>query len=363
MDRGTLQRHRADLVSTDRPPELTTATGGSTGEPIQVGKWHSESRVAAGDLWSARGWFGVAPHDRLFLLWGHSHLLGTGLSGFAQRTLRTAKDAALGYRRHSAYDLSREGLRGAGRALIAHRPAWVLGYAAALDRFARVNADRAGTFAQLGLEVAVATGESFPASDSRERLAGVLGCPVAMEYGTVETGPLAHEHPEDGWRTFWQHWHLEADPESGEAIVTALFPRATPLIRYRLGDLLGAEDLTPPLLSLDRVVGRANATLVLDDGAPIHSEAFSHAFREEPVIEAFQVRGLTGGQIEMRYLGPRALDMTELERVRGRLAKIHPRLAKIELRHAERLPQTVAGKTLQVIREPEHAGSMEECDE
>ena len=41
----------------------------------------TEARVAELDHWLGRSRLGIEPADRLFLLWGHAHLFGSGLNG------------------------------------------------------------------------------------------------------------------------------------------------------------------------------------------------------------------------------------------------------------------------------------------
>ncbi|MEO8002691.1 MAG: hypothetical protein ABI644_12525, partial [Arenimonas sp.] len=93
------------------------STGGTTAEPIRFPVFKSESNFAALDLWLGRGRLGVRPDDRLFMIWGHGHLFGTGFGGALARLRRRAADWALGYTRWSAYKLSPEDLHQAAKAL------------------------------------------------------------------------------------------------------------------------------------------------------------------------------------------------------------------------------------------------------
>src|SRR6185436_20087102 len=81
MSRGTIQEHALALTSEERRPQWMRVTGGSTAQPVQIPAWKIELDATNPDLWSARGWYGIDPASRLFLLWGHSHLLGTGVTG------------------------------------------------------------------------------------------------------------------------------------------------------------------------------------------------------------------------------------------------------------------------------------------
>lgn len=357
IDRSCLQTLGDELTDRTRSPDAHRFTGGTTAQPVRVPVWRSEAVTARADAWYAREWYGVRPKDRLFLIWGHSHLLGTGLSGRVRRVLRAAKDKALGYSRYSAYELGDAALRRAGQALLDERPHWILSYATALDRFVRVNEDRRADFHRLGLKVAIATAEAFPRSDSRERIADVLGCPVAMEYGTVETGPLAHEHPEGGYRVFWRHWFFEGPPvaDAGcegarEVVVTSLFPRCLPLVRYRVGDLV-VSDESGVAREFRHVVGRCNDAVELPDGRTIHSEAFTHAVRDLAQVRAFQVVQSADGAIFLDYVAPDPLDAAATAILHRRLRLVHPDLVIVEVRRVPSLPTTIAGKRKPIRRE------------
>ncbi len=354
-DKATVRSGAAALVPEGRAPYAWRTTGGSTGEPLRIPIRRSEPIVASHDIWYARQWFGVTPADRLFLLWGHSHGLGSGLAGRLNAVRRRVGDGVLGYRRCSAYDLSEGALRRAADECVAFRPAYVLGYAGALDAFARANRERAADFRALELKVAIATAEAFPSAASAGHVSEVLGCPVAMEYGAVETGPLAHQDTTGRYRVFWRHYHIEGvksdDASSGdEVVVTSLYPRCLPLVRYRIGDLARSHDGNLSR-EMDVVVGRCNDTITLSTGERIHSELFSHAVKESPSIRRYQVVQGRDGAVVLRYVADGPLPAEEAADLRRRLRKGHPVLAEIALQRVDGLPGTRAGKTMFVVRE------------
>ena len=357
MDRGTLQVAGDALRNPGARSSGVRTTGGSTAEPIKVEVTSGEARVAARDLWYARSWLGVDPADRLFLIWGHSHTLGEGPRSLITGMWRKAKDLALGYARHSAYDMTDDGLRIAAERMLSFRPTWVLGYAVALDRFARVNADRGDALRGLGLKAVVCTAEAFPRQDSRRRLAQLFGCPVVMEYGSVETGPIAHERAPDRYLVFWRHHLLEAVestdvPGAYELLVTSLFHRRTPLVRYRMGDLIVPVEGSPSVhRELRRVLGRCNDVVVLRDGTRIHSEGFTHALKDIPGISRFQVVQQASGEVVLQSVAPRALAAAALARLHRRLGRTHPAMKEVVVERVESLPLTIAGKSRPIRHE------------
>lgn len=334
------------------------STGGTTSQPFTFPVSGEEQSEAAGIIWYARKHFGVGPADRTFMIWGHSHLLGSGVKGRIARFRRELADRLLGYCRYSAYDLRPEAMRAAADALIAHRARYVIGYSYALDCFARVNVARADDIRKLGLAVVIATGEGFPEADSRGRIEGVFGCPVIMEYGAVETGPVAYEYTAGRYSSFWGSFFLEGMasptvPDAQELVVTSLGPRAMPLFRYWIGDLVVAapdeEDLN---VGFQSVIGRCNNLLEMPDGRVIHSEAISHVVRDIKGINAYQfVLRADRGAPALRYEAARALSEEDQARMRTRFAKIDASLTATRFDHVAALPPTVAGKRAMVVWE------------
>lgn len=118
----------------------------------------------------------------------------------------------------------------------------------------------------------------------RHAMEEAFGCRVFERYATMETGVVAHECPEAG------SLHVPAEGliveivapdgmpvaagETGDVLVTALRNRATPLIRYRVGD----RAIAPPrpqcacgrgLPVFGAVAGRSNDFLRASTGARI----------------------------------------------------------------------------------------------
>jgi len=353
LERRNLHKDHSLLVSLGKKSEYWRTTGGSTEEPVQIPAWNSEKEHARRDSKEARAWFGVESCDRLFLIWGHSHLLGRGIQRYWNRSTRFLKDQWLGYRRYSAYDLSEEGLRKAAKSLLNFKPKYVLGYSVALDRFARINQDLSSKFHKLCLKVVIATAESFPRPESPQLIREVFGSPVAMEYGAVETGPMAHQDSTGIYRVFWKHFFLEAilSPEitgAYELLVTTLYPRYFPLVRYRIGDLiLKGEGPDYSLQTFKAVIGRCNDLVYLKNDKVIHSEAFAHALKDTPSLLGYQV-SQCNGEIKLIYLAKEPMAETAVNEIRRRLTLIHTELGSISLERVEHLHQTLAGKTSRI---------------
>lgn len=355
----TLREHlRDDLakrVDATRPADEYRATGGSTAEPVRIPCWSSEAGVAGDAVWLARSWIGISSADRLFLLWGHSHLFGTGMEGAVRKYKRRLFDWLLGYYRWSAYDMSVKALRAAADRMLRFRPAYFLGYSVALHRFAEANADRAPELRRLKLKAVIPTAEGFPSETSRAAIQKLFGSPVRMEYGAVETGVLAHETAEGCYRTLWQNYLVEAvpnpaTPDRFDVVVTSLYPRCLPLVRYHLGDQIAVAHPELPVLNFQSVAGRCNDSLTLSSGRIIHSEAFAHIVRDFTGICGYQVIFGPDDALSLHLQTEKDLAPEYRKRILQRLTKLDQTLSNTVLRDVRQLQHSIAGKTPTIIR-------------
>jgi phenylacetate-coenzyme A ligase PaaK-like adenylate-forming protein len=354
------------LSDPTKPKDFSFTTGGSTGEPTTFPFWNSEREHSVPDRWMCRRWYGVQPSDRLFMIWGHSHLLGTGLKGKWNAKLRIWKDAQLGYYRYSAYQLDPAKLRHACDEMLKFKPAYMLCYSSALDYFCRVNADRADELAKLNLKMAFGTGESFPAPDSPEWVNKALTARCAMEYGSVETGIMGFSRPiEKGlghFDLFWRSYLFEANepgPTGGRVIrITSLFPKKFPLIRYEIGDEVTLFEGDDPrsISRVRKIVGKSLSFVTMPDGTKVHSVAFEHSVRTVKGVERFQLVSKKG-VITLKVVAPGADRKVVTDGIHALMFRIHPSLAKAEIEFTDKLIQTVAGKTPMVVLEESHLAS------
>jgi phenylacetate-CoA ligase len=160
----------------------------------------------------------------------------------------------------------------------------ILGYSSALHRLARyvVDTGEAGDF---GLRVII-SGAEVLAPPARQQIQAAFGCPVADRYANEENGVLACKMPgEDHFRVNRASFHIELlQPERdvpalpgrpGRVVVTDLYNRAMPLIRYETGDLaIVGEVVDGTVVTLLGVEGRSADVIHSVTGVPI-SEAMA----------------------------------------------------------------------------------------
>ncbi|MBU0498256.1 MAG: hypothetical protein KKC68_07935 [Candidatus Thermoplasmatota archaeon] len=106
-----------------------------------------------------------------------------------------------------------------------------------------------------------------------------FGCPVFEAYGTTETGPIAYECHKGGYHVLSDLIHVEVETQGkpapigspGHLIVTKLFGRGTPILRYTAINDIVALDPQPctcgmPGVMIKRIYGRDDLSLLLPEG-------------------------------------------------------------------------------------------------
>jgi phenylacetate-CoA ligase len=352
LTRQALQDQRSAFVRRSGPPHGYVNTAGSTGTPLHIGMNAHERdlmRVVKLAEWQA---FGYRASSRLFLIWGHQHLLGSGWRSGVNATKRSLTDWFLGYQRVDAYRLTPEICRLVAAQLIAFRPVGLIGYAAALDLFARYTRDFRARFRELNLGFVMITTEAPPRSDTAAILGDLFGCPVVEEYGGGDFGQVAFKRGTAPFHVYPDLNYVECDALAVEdegvcpVLVTSLYARYTPLIRYRIGDGVMTPRRFPHghVAAFERVAGRLTDAVALDSGDAIHSLAIFHCVHGEPDIYNVQMRLADDGIDILLVTSPNA-DRAAIEsRVRPRLARVHPKLAAARFKYDEDVTTSRAGK-------------------
>jgi phenylacetate-CoA ligase len=220
-----------------------------------------------------------------------------------------------------------------------------------------------------GVGVLVCTGETLQPTQ-REFLARSYAARVVNEYGCTEAGVIAFPCPEQG------RLHLSADNlvievlagsrpaqpgEAGEVVLTELYSAGAPLIRYRLGDVVVADEPRPcpcgrGLPTLARIEGRTSEMIQLSDGRLVHSEAFAYladAFgTRHPAIQSFRVRQLTGDSFRLELVAADALSAEVLESIAA-LTRDFLTGVPLEVRQVGQLERDPGGKLRYFVRDRE----------
>jgi phenylacetate-CoA ligase len=349
LTRQHLQSKPELFFRRSRRPQGFVMTAGSTGVPLCLGAdqpYRDLMRVVKLAAWMD---FGYTASSRLFLIWGHAHLLGTGFKGRLNHWKRKLADAFLGYERVDAYRLNRAMCHKYAGRLIRHRPLGVIGYASALDLFARYNQGFREQFRGLGVKFVLSTAEPMPNADTQALLEDLFNCPVVQEYGGAEFGQVAFKVGMKDFEVYSDLVYLEAlgadDVDDSTLVLTTLNQRYVPLIRYANGDALHNANKLPNghVYSFESIMGRRNDEILFDDGTSVHSVAIFHCIHQESSVKSIQMVVRDDG-FELLLVVNTDEDAGMTSRIRRRLSQVHPLLASAKITHAEDVMTNRAGK-------------------
>lgn len=282
-------------------------SGGTTGEPVQVGL---DTRARAFEVAAyLRGfeWMNYRLGGLNVRLFGGSLGLSTDMS--LKSKLR---EWLLNSRLLPAFELRPENVR-TYVAAIQNAPGGVLiGYASAVLNLAEYMS-RQGLKGS-PLASVICTAEHMP-EEWRARIREVLGAPVFCYYGCGEINSIAYECAgEDGYVVSQEHVVLEvggADPTrfseqgQGQVCITTLFNYAMPLVRYLNGDLCQLKHVQGrhAHLRIVKLEGRVMDQLLTSDGHQISSVLPTHlVFRSGVPVWKYQVVQTARDELVFHYL-------------------------------------------------------------
>lgn len=351
LDRATLRGEAARFIRLSGPPHESMQTAGSTGNPIRFGVWADEGRpqrIAKQAAWIRCGY---RLGSDIVLVWGHSHLLGTGVRGWINHARRFAKDRCVGYHRIDAYTLGPADCRGIGERIARIRPVGVIGYASALDLIARHAEALRERIRAAGVRFVMTTAEPLPRPDTRARLRDLFAnATLVEEFGGVEFGQVGARFDEGAWLLYPDLNILEAseapdEPQGHGLLVTTLYRRYTPLFRYRQGDLVSGPRRLPTgqLAGFEGLAGRSADMVTMPDGRSVHSVAFFHCIHQEAGVRNIQMVLEDAGPRLKLVVDGNADDGLEA-RIRQRLAQVHASLAHAPIERVHDVATNAAGK-------------------
>ena len=355
LDRITLKENQDQFRRLSGPPDSYTSTAGSTGQPLQLGVWHQDSnllRVAKLIPWMRLGY---TIDSQLVLITGHAHLLGSGWRRYYNHAIRKAKDCVIGYHRFDAHTIDAEKANKIAKEIIRIRPVGLIGYATFLDLFCRYTTNYHKALRQAGLKFVMSCAEPPPCSDTFALFRSVFGCSIIQEFSGIDFGHVGFKIDDAPYTLFPELNILEAEDSfgavnRGAALVTTLYKRYVPLIRYKQGDIVtGVErDELGLVIAFDEQEGRINDILTLSDGTNIHGSAILHCFRDEPSIFNMQLI-LTDDGPEFSLVVDKAMSPGLEEKIRYKLGQIHGVFSKALFNYTTDLQTNRAGKRRWVV--------------
>ena len=321
-----------------------TRTGGSTGVPLHVHVDRDAMNWKYAATWRHNGWAGWRPGDKVAAVWGDTdkgfHWKAWLRQHFQHRTifLDTLKFSA-------------DRLRQFHGQIVRYRPSVMMGHAHSVYQFARFCQEH--DLKVSGLNGIVTTAMTLLETE-RSVIEQALGARVFNRYGCEELSIIASEsEAHAGLHVFSEGLILEYLPTAVdgefELVITDLFNRAMPMIRYAIGDV--AQPAPGPCPSgrglerLERVSGRTADFLYRNDGTPVFGISILDTFvihipgvRQAQIVQE-SLDHLTVNLVPDKNFGPE----TETQ-LRNVMSDQFGASVAVDIITMDRLPQTERGK-------------------
>ena len=277
------------------------------------------------------------------------------------RLKEIAKDRLMNRARFPVFDLSDPTLEKFRRRLARGRFDYLYGYTNSLAAFADYLL-RSGVTLRAEcptLRACIVTSEMCTPGD-RDRLERAFGVPIVNEYGASETGVIALEDPRGAWRLAWKTLFLETvdddgrpvpDGSSGQILVTDLFNRAMPFVRYRIGDvgvLRSAEATASGEPELAGLEGRINDTIRLPSGRRAPGLTFYYVSRglleKSGVLKEFIIRQTALDEFVFDVVSDAPLSQQDIRTIETKMSQYLEPGLRLRVRRVEAIERPASGK-------------------
>lgn len=357
MTRADMNAHGNEMLSSRVTDILWKATGGSSGEPLRFAlNLDSNDRRTA---MTHRGynWAGAGPGSKQIHLWGTA----LGNISWIRRKKVELHQAFQRQKLLSCFEMDDDSMLAYAKSIDRYRPDSIIAYTNPIYELA-MFLEREGR--KVFSPKSIVVGAEKLHDYQRETIERVFNSPVFETYGSREFMLIGAEcELHQGLHLSMENLIVEilnddltltASGEEGNVVITDLFNRGMPFIRYANGDraVAGFAECSCgrglPLLS--KVAGRELDVLILPNGKRLPGEFFPHLLKDFPWVKQFQVVQESRDQIALRIVEREATEDQVRDQLRTAIQNALGGHATIQLELVAEIPLTKAGKRRVVVR-------------
>lgn len=264
--------------------------------------------------------------------------------------------------RFSVFDMSDEALETVLKKFYSTKFNYINGYTSAIVQFAKFLDKKNIILKNVchSLNVCIVTAEMLFEND-KKLLEKQLGVPIVNEYGCAELGLIAFNNKQNEWVINTEDLFVEILDENnqvlpfgkeGKIVVTALYNKAHPFIRYELGDYgVLSEKSTLKKTILKNVLGRTNDFAVLPSGKKAAGLTFYYVTKtvieDDNNVKEFVIEQLETDTFKIIYNSIKPLTEINIKQIEKAIETYLESGLKIIFERRETLKRTPAGKLKQ----------------
>jgi phenylacetate-CoA ligase len=264
--------------------------------------------------------------------------------------------------RFSVFDLSNEQLESVAEKFKSTSFDYINGYTSSIVQFAKYLKINNIILKKVcpSLKACIVTSEMLFESD-KKLLKTQLGVPIINEYGAAELGLIAFQNKNDQWEINSEDLFVEILDENdavlpngkeGRIVITSLYNKAHPFIRYDLGDIgILSKTSTFKKPILEKLTGRTNDVVVLPSGKKAAGLTFYYitktVIEDHSNVKEFIIEQLKLDTFKITYVSNELLSTNKIELIEKAISKyLEPDLT-IYFKRQEKLVRSNRGKLKQ----------------
>lgn len=304
-------------------------TSGSSGDPFVFAKDnYSHALTWASNIYRF-GWYGIDFNTSY-----QARFYGIPLDFIGNKKERI-KDFLVNRYRFPIFDLSDAVLEGFLQKFETKKFDYINGYTSSIVLFAKFLQQKNIVLKTIcpTLKVCVVTSEMLFEED-KIVMEKQFGVPIINEYGASELDLIAFENPEGEWQVNSETLFVEIlDNENnvlpygkeGRIVITSLFNKAHPFIRYDIGDI-GILDpkstLKKPILK--KLIGRTNDVALLPSGKKSPGLTFYYVTKsiieDDGNVKEFIIKQTKIDAFEIEYVSETELNLEQIKKIESAIS-------------------------------------------
>ena len=331
-------------------------TSGSSGDPFVFAKDKFCHALTWSVIQNRFGWFGLD-----FNTSKQARFYGIPLDkkGYYKERF---KDALSNRHRFSVFDLSDVAFEKCLKKFKNTPFDYINGYTSAIVQFAKYLEKKNIVLKQVcpTLKACVVTSEMLFEMD-KKLLEKQLDVPVVNEYGASELDLIAFQNPEDLWQVNSETLFVEIldqqdnilpNGEEGRIVITSLYNKAHPFIRYDIGDigvLSKKSTLQKPIL--EKLIGRTNDIAILPSGKKAAGLTFYYITKsiieDDGNVKEFIIEQHTAETFKVIYVSATAISEENKENIKIQMENYLEKGLTIIFEKQDKIERSKSGKLKQ----------------
>ena len=239
---------------------------------------------------------------------------------------------------------------------------YINGYTSSIVQFAKFLKNKNSVLKNIcpTLKACVVTSEML-FEDDKKLMNAHFGVPIINEYGASELDLIAFENPDGVWQVNSETLFIEildknnnALPygEEGRIVITSLYNKAHPFIRYDVGDIgILSKESTIKKPILEKLIGRTNDIAILPSGKKAAGLTFYYITKsiieDDGKVREFIIEQQTVNTFKIIYISSETISEEKKKIITDEMEKYLEKGLQIKFEKRDQLIRSESGKLKQ----------------